>query len=157
MKLWRTWSVLHHFTSQHRGWVWWGRKYNKFTSISIMSSFCVVLLHRKDDLLHSVTVSERDQACWRWPRSVGATPPMDCPQYCQSAYQPISSSLVDISQPAVSFSSTCGPSVGWQAVRSRSAWPCRCLRSSRCWGWRCPRWSNARWCYRPCSPGSWHK
>lgn len=39
---------------------------------------------------------------------------MDCLQYCQSAYQPNDSSLVDFSQPAVTTSlfvvSTCSPS-----------------------------------------------
>lgn len=38
-------------------------------------------------------------------------------------------------------------------VRSPSGWSWRNLHSSRCWGWRCLRWSNARWCYHPCSPG----
>lgn len=98
-------------------------------------------------------MSETDQACLR------ATAPMDRLQ-CQSAYQPVNSSLVDFSQPAVTASLLSYPAVlrvGWRAVRSLSAWSCRCLRDSRCWGWKCLRWSNARWCYRPCSPGSWHK
>lgn len=75
---------------------------NQFVRTSVMSSFYFVsflLLHRNYDLLHSVTVSERDQMCRRWPQSVSA--PTDCLQYCQSAYQPINSSLVDFGQPAV--------------------------------------------------------
>lgn len=31
-----------------------------------------------------------------------------------------------------------------RAFRSPWAWPCRRPRSSRCWGWTCLRWSNAR-------------
>lgn len=40
-------------------------------------------------------------------------------------------------------------------LRSPWAWSCRNLRSCQCGGRRCLRWSSARWCCRPCWPGSW--
>ena len=67
----------------------------------------VLLLHRKPSLLHYVTVSERDRPCLR------ATPPVDRLQ-CQSAYQPVNSSLVDF-QPAS------GHSISFVPSRSPSA------------------------------------
>lgn len=53
--------------------------------------------------------------------------------------------------------SDCFVSTFGRHLRSLWAWSCRNLRSCRCGGWRCLRWSSARWCCRPCSPGSWRR
>lgn len=53
--------------------------------------------------------------------------------------------------------SDCLVSTFGRRLRSLWAWSCRNLRSCQCGGWRCLRWSSARWCCRPCSPGSWRR
>ena len=108
---------------------------------------CIV--RRKCGLLHCVTVWGGGGGRWVSEHHKQAV------SVCQSAYQPVHSSLQDFSQPAVSVRAA--PRGRRRAVRSPWAWPCRRPCGSRCSGWTCPRWSNARWCCRPCSRGSWQQ
>lgn len=115
LKLWRTWIVAPSFhltsvimTSCNTMFVRIFFEYPRFI-LCRSSSW-------KYDLLHSVTASQRDQMCRHWPQSVRA--PTDRLQYCQSACQPISSSLVDYGQLAVT-AFLCP--LGWRTLRSPSA------------------------------------
>lgn len=68
--------VLHCFISHHRGWVWWGSKYNQFIkkkkkSYDVHFLFCVLFRHRTSELASWCNgVREGSGVYRRWPRHV---------------------------------------------------------------------------------------
>lgn len=109
-----------------------------------------LLPHRKIYLLHSVTVTKQEEMLLR------AQAPTGCLQYCQSSlsagrWQPRRFWAPNKPSQHSDFS------LSTPRLRSLWAWSCRRPRSCQCGEWRCPRWSSARWCCRPCSPGFWRR
>lgn len=67
---------------------------------------------------------------------------------------PVHAQLAEHKDPRHSFVRLVG-SGGPARPRSRWGWACRTAPPPRSAAGRCPRWSSASRCCRPCSPGSW--